>query len=55
MVKNPPAAWETLVRFLDEKGHATHSNILAWRSPMDRGAWQATVHEVTKSRTQLSS
>ena len=21
---------------------------------MDRGAWQATVHEVTKSRTQLS-
>ena len=23
-------------------------------NPMDRGAWQATVHEVTKSRTQLS-
>ena len=22
-------------------------------NPMDRGAWQATVHEVTKSRTQL--
>ena len=23
-------------------------------NPMDRGAWQATVHEVTKSRTLLS-
>ena len=25
---------------------ATHSSILAWRIPMDRGAWQATVHAV---------
>ena len=24
-------------------------------NPMDRGAWQATVHEVEKSRTQLSN
>ena len=31
---------------------ATHSNILAWRIPMDRGAWGATVHRVTKSQTQ---
>ena len=23
-------------------------------NPMDRGAWQATVHVVTKSQTQLS-
>ena len=23
---------------------AAHSSILAWRSPMDRGTWQATVH-----------
>ena len=23
---------------------ATHSSILAWKNPMDRGAWQATVH-----------
>ena len=23
---------------------ATHSSILAWRIPMDREAWQATVH-----------
>ena len=26
------------------EGMATHSNILAWRIPMDRGAWQAMVH-----------
>ena len=29
---------------------ATHSSILAWRIPMDRGAWRATVHWVTKSQ-----
>ena len=28
-------------------GHATYSSILAWRIPMDRGAWWATVHGVT--------
>ena len=33
---------------------ATHSSILAWRIPMDREAWQATVHRVAKSQTQLS-
>ena len=38
LVKNPPAMWETWVRFLGwedplEKGKATHSSILAWRSP----------------------
>ena len=36
-----------------EEGKATHSNILAWRIPMDRGDW-ATVHGVTKSWTRLS-
>ena len=46
-VKNPPAMWETRVQPLGwedplEEGMATHSNILAWRIPMDRGAWQAT-------------
>ena len=29
--------------------------ILAWRIPMDRGAWKATVHGVAKNRTQLNS
>ena len=36
-----------------EEGMATHSSILAWRIPMDRGAWWATVHGVSKSLTQL--
>ena len=37
-----------------EEGMATHSGILAWRTPMDRGAWWVTVHVVTKNQTQLS-
>ena len=37
-----------------EKGMATHSSILAWKNPMDRGAWQVTVYGVTKSQTWLS-
>ena len=37
-----------------EKETATHSSILAWRIPMDRGAWWATVHSVAKSQTRLS-
>ena len=27
---------------------ASHSSVPAWRIPMDRGAWWATVHGVTK-------
>ena len=33
------------------KEMATHSTILAWRIPMDRGACQATVNKVAKSWT----
>ena len=33
-----------------EEGMATHSSILAWRFSMDRGAWWATVPEVTESQ-----
>ena len=33
---------------------ATHSSTFAWKNPMDRGAWKAAVHGVTRSRTQLS-
>ena len=32
---------------------ATHSSVLAWRIPMAKGAWQATVHGITKSHTQM--
>ena len=56
MVKNVPAMRETWVPSLDwedplEEGMATHSSILAWKIPMDRGAWQATHHGVTKNLT----
>ena len=34
-----------------EEDMATHSSILDRRIPMDRGAWWATVHGVTKSQT----
>ena len=58
--KKLPAMAETWVRSLCwedplEEGMATHSSILAWRNPMDRGAWQATVHGFKKSWTRLSN
>ena len=56
LVKNSRAMRETWVRFLGwedplEKGKATHSSILAWKNPMDRGALWVTVHGVAKSGT----
>ena len=56
IVKSLPAMWEIWVQSLGwedplEEGVATHSSILAWRIPMDKGAWWATVHGVTKSPT----
>ena len=59
-VKNLPAVRETWVRSVGledplEEGMATHSSILAWRIPMDRGAWWVMVHGVAKSQTWLSS
>ena len=48
MVKNPPAMGETQVQFLGqedplEEDMATHSSVLSWRIPRDRGAWRAPV------------
>ena len=56
MVQNLPAMQETWVQSLGwedplEEGMATYSSILAWRIPMDRGAWQAAVHSVAKLDT----
>ena len=53
-VKNSPAIQGTWVQYLGwedplEQGMATHSSILVWRIPKDRGAWWATVHRVTES------
>ena len=60
MVENLPAIQETWVRCLSwedplEEGMATHFSILAWRIPIDRGAWWATDHRVTKNWTRLSN
>ena len=33
----------------------THCSILAWKNPMDRGSWRATVHGVMKNQTQWST
>ena len=43
-VKHLPTMWETRVQSLRqedllEKEMATHSSILAWKNPMDGGAW----------------
>ena len=64
MVKNLPAMQDTQAQSLGwedplEKGMVTHSGILARRipwteEPMDRGAWQATVHRVANSQRRLS-
>ena len=40
--------------WVGKESTATHSSILACRIPMDREAWRATVHGVTKSQTRLS-
>ena len=53
-IKNLPAMRETWVRSLGwenflKEGMATLSSILAWRIPMDRGAWWGIVHRVIKS------
>ena len=56
MVKNLCSAGDSgdagLIPGLEDplkEGMATHSSILAWRIPMDRGAWQDTVHGITES------
>ena len=49
MVKNLPVMWETWIQSLgqedpQEQGMATRFSILTWKKPLNRGAWQATVH-----------
>ena len=59
-IPNLPAMQEIWVQSLGwedplEEGMATPSSILAWGIPMDRGAWRARVHGITKSWTRLSN
>ena len=58
VVKNLPAMQQTWVRPLGredplEEAMVTQSSLLAWRIPMDRGAWWATVYRTAKSQTRL--
>ena len=61
MVKNPPANAGDMrdVGLIPESGRSPgggNDNPLQYsclENPMDRGIWQATVHRVTKSWTQL--
>ena len=53
-VKNLPAMSKTWVwslgwEYSPEEGMATYPSILAWRIPMDRGAWWTIFHGVAKS------
>ena len=59
IVKNLPEMQDTWFWSLGwedplEEGMITLSSIFAWRIPMDKGSWQATVHGVTKSWIWLS-
>ena len=59
MVKNLPASEADMdsIPGLERSPGEGNGNPLQYsclENPMDRGAWQATVHRVTKSRTQLS-
>ena len=62
VVKNPPIMqepqeiWVQSLGWEDPLGEgiATHSSILAWRIPMDRGGWWAIIHRVTKRQTRWS-
>ena len=56
MVKNWTTVRETWIQPMGwedplEEGKATHSSILAWRIPVDRGAWWTTIYGVPKSWT----
>ena len=37
------------------RGHGNPLQYSCLKNPMDRGAWQTTVHRTAKSRTQLNN
>ena len=38
-----------------EEEMATHSSILTFKNPMDRGTWRVTVHGVARGRAELTN
>ena len=53
LLKNWPAKQETLVQSQVRKIHGNPLQYSCLENPMDRGAWQATVHGVTRVRHNL--
>ena len=59
VVNNPPANAGDIRDLITDSGRSAgggHGNLLQYsypKNPIDRGAWWATVHGVTKSRTRL--
>ena len=58
LVKHLPAMLETQIQSLGqedslEKEVATHSSVLAWKKPRDRGVSWAVVHRVTRIQHDL--
>ena len=58
LIKNTPSMQETQfdpwIGKVPWRRHGNPLQYCAWRIPMDRAAWRATVHAVTKNPTQLS-
>ena len=59
-IKNLLAMQEIQVQFLGgkeplEQERVTHSSILAWRIPMDRGPWGARIQGIAKNQARLSN
>ena len=61
VVKNPPAnagdmrcGFDPRMRRSPGGGHGTPPQCSCLENPIDRGAWRATVHKVTKSATRLN-
>ena len=60
VVKNPPANAGDMGLIPRSgrspgKGNGNPLRILAWEIPLERGAWQATVHGVAKRRICFSN
>ena len=47
-------SFSTLPSIIDGTRRSNPLQYSCLKNPMDRGTWQATVHEVTKSQIQLS-
>ena len=59
-MKNLPAMRKTWIRSLGwedplEDGMAIHSSVLAWRIPMDRGAWRLILGSSTEAAAAAKS